>query len=379
MNWGGRMDNINKFTKRIEFDDSNFPTLSVCMIVKNEENGLKRLLPELEKTVDEIIIVDTGSTDRTKKVAAKYGAKVYDFPWVNDFAAARNESLKHATKEYIMWLDGDDSIQRQEISKLKFHLMNNKGTAVFINLNDVKVNREFKSLQLRVFPNNPNIRFRGRVHEQVSFDIEALGIKYSNCPITVTHLGYDSPKTVEKKLERNLEILKEEYKEPGKSEEYLINLHIGKTCLGLNKIDEARPYVEKAYTLVKENKHNVSSDNAFLAVMSKVTILVIDNKSNEAIKVLEDLRELFSSNKTYKLTLGEMYFRNKFYQKAYKELLILKNRRLEVTLVPIEPTEMLKTLTMFLLVSSLSVGDFRTAEGCVGKMFNDSQFKIPRK
>ncbi len=369
----------DKFTKRIVFDDSNFPTLSVCMIVKDEEEGLSNLLPELQNTVDEIIIVDTGSTDQTKEIALKYGAKVFDFPWINDFSAARNESLRHATKGYIMWLDGDDMVEKQDIAKLKFHLMNNKDTAVFINLNDIRLGKEFKSLQLRVFPNNPQIRFIGRAHEQVSFSIEKLGIKYSNCPISITHLGYNNQESVVQKLKRNLEILKDEYAENENNENnYLLNLHIGKTCLGLSEIEQAKPYIKKALDLVKANKHGVSSENAFLAVMSQVTIFMINGEAEKALELLESLRYMFSSNRIFKLTLGEMYFRKGDYVKAYKELLVLKNRRIEVTLVPIEPTDMLRTLTVFLLVSALAVGDFRTTEYCVKNMFHDKNFKIPR-
>lgn len=94
-------------------------TLSLCMIVKNEHDTLGRCLECVKDIADEIIIVDTGSTDDTKEIASKYTDKVYDFEWCYDFAKARNFSFSHATKDYIMWLDADDVILEQDREKLK--------------------------------------------------------------------------------------------------------------------------------------------------------------------------------------------------------------------------------------------------------------------
>lgn len=94
-------------------------TLSLCMIVKNEHDTLGRCLDCIKDIADEIIIVDTGSTDDTKEIALKYTDKVYDFEWVHDFAKARNYSFSKATKDYIMWLDADDIILEADREKLK--------------------------------------------------------------------------------------------------------------------------------------------------------------------------------------------------------------------------------------------------------------------
>jgi len=87
--------------------------ISLCMIVKNEEETLGRCLDSVSGLMDEIIIVDTGSEDRTKEIAAKYTDKVFDFVWTDDFAAARNFSFSKATKDYCMWLDADDILKEE--------------------------------------------------------------------------------------------------------------------------------------------------------------------------------------------------------------------------------------------------------------------------
>jgi len=92
--------------------------LSLCMIVRDEEKNLERCLQSVREAVDEIIILDTGSTDQTKKIAAKYTTHVDDYAWQDDFSAARNASLALATKPFILWLDADDVIEAPQLEKL---------------------------------------------------------------------------------------------------------------------------------------------------------------------------------------------------------------------------------------------------------------------
>lgn len=94
-------------------------TISLCMIVKDEEDTLGRCLASVKDIVDEIIIVDTGSSDRTKEVAGSFASKIYDFKWIDDFSAARNYSFSKATMDYIMWLDADDVLLEEDALKLQ--------------------------------------------------------------------------------------------------------------------------------------------------------------------------------------------------------------------------------------------------------------------
>ena len=92
--------------------------LSLCMIVRNEEQRLEKCLDSVKSAVDEIIIVDTGSTDRTKEIAARYTPHVHDYLWQDDFSAARNQSMALATKPFLLWLDADDVMEAPELKKL---------------------------------------------------------------------------------------------------------------------------------------------------------------------------------------------------------------------------------------------------------------------
>ena len=89
-------------------------TVSLCMIVKNEEDVLARCLESAADLVDEIVIVDTGSTDRTREAAGQFTGRVYDFDWVDDFSAARNYAFSLAEKDYCMWLDADDMLLEED-------------------------------------------------------------------------------------------------------------------------------------------------------------------------------------------------------------------------------------------------------------------------
>jgi glycosyltransferase involved in cell wall biosynthesis len=92
-------------------------TVSLCMIVKNEQDTIGNCLSSIAKAVDEIVIVDTGSTDQTESIVRGYTDRVYRFKWIDDFAAARNFAFRHATKDYILWMDADDILKEEDCNK----------------------------------------------------------------------------------------------------------------------------------------------------------------------------------------------------------------------------------------------------------------------
>lgn len=147
--------------------------ISLCMIVKNEEDVLARCLDSAKTIADEIIIVDTGSTDRTKEIASQYTRYVYDFEWVDDFSAARNFSFSKASMEYCMWLDADDVILPEDQEKIR-HLKQNTqpDTDVVMMLYhgalDEQGKPSFSYYRERIVRNSARYRWQGAVHEAIA-------------------------------------------------------------------------------------------------------------------------------------------------------------------------------------------------------------------
>lgn len=163
-------------------------TISLCMIVKNEEAVLSRCLESVKDIVDEIIIIDTGSTDKTKEIAYHYTEKVYDFKWVDDFSLARNYSFSKATKEYQMWLDADDIItkdNKEKILKLKEDLEPSIDIVTFkYNTHfDKDNNPTLTSTRGRLFKREKNYSWNDPIHEY----IELRGNIYYANDIFISH------------------------------------------------------------------------------------------------------------------------------------------------------------------------------------------------
>ena len=155
---------------------------------------------------NEIIIIDTGSTDKTKKIVSKYTDKIYDFKWINDFSAARNYSFSLATKDYIMWLDADDILKEEDHHKLKElkQTMTNKYDIVMLKYNIAfdKLGRDtFSYYRERLLKRSKNYKWNDRVHEY----IELTG-NLKKEDIAITH-----DKKIKEKSTRNLNIYKEKF------------------------------------------------------------------------------------------------------------------------------------------------------------------------
>ena len=146
-------------------------SLSLCMIVKDEEKTLPLILEKAHLYADEIVIVDTGSTDSTKEIAIKYTDKVFDFVWCDDFSKARNFSFDKASCEYVMWLDGDDLVFDDSINEIK-EWKNTEEKCDFLMCKyitkfDEKYNPIFEFYRERIIKNNKKYRWRNRVHEVI--------------------------------------------------------------------------------------------------------------------------------------------------------------------------------------------------------------------
>ena len=156
--------------------------ISLCLIVKDEEDVLYRCLESVANIVDEIIVVDTGSSDGTKEIAQKFQAKIYDFKWIDDFAAARNYSFSKATKEYILWMDADDYFTNENNQQL-LEIKHNTSTDIDVINMIYSLTRNEKGETLvslrrnRIVKRSKGYQWIGRIHEY----LEVYGnIEYSN-------------------------------------------------------------------------------------------------------------------------------------------------------------------------------------------------------
>ena len=172
--------------------------LSLCMIVKDEAENLSRCLDSVKGVANEIIIVDTGSTDETKKIALAYTEKVYDFNWIEDFAAARNYAASFATGEWILTLDADDELEGEDIKHLLGLIRNNSVEAYFFPTISYVGERPgldtVINLNLRLYRNNKEYKYTGRIHEQLANNIIKINpeAKMESKNVRIYHYGYIS-------------------------------------------------------------------------------------------------------------------------------------------------------------------------------------------
>lgn len=224
--------------------------LSLCMIVKNEEQLLSDCLESVKELVDEIIIVDTGSTDSTVKIANSYNARGFSFDWTDDFSAARNISLEHAAGEWILVLDADERITPENKDKLLTLLSGSsvKNIAYYLNFRSRveagSLGSELIHSHARLFRNGLGIRFNGRIHEQIIDSVTQAGGVIEPTNIIVEHKGYeDEQMSRKRKSDRNISILKkmldDEHENHG-----MACFYLGESYSMLKNWDEAIRYYE---------------------------------------------------------------------------------------------------------------------------------------
>jgi glycosyltransferase involved in cell wall biosynthesis len=187
--------------------------LSLCMIVRNEEHCLAQCLDSVRHLADELIVVDTGSTDRTPSIAAGYGAEVIPFDFaIVDFAAARNHAIARAHSRWILMLDADETLDAASAPKIESLIALDENAGYFLERYNHSPDSASSTTDyvVRLFPNRANYRYRGRVHETIDASILAAGGRLRKTGIRIDHNFAADPEARRRKNRWYIEILNEE-------------------------------------------------------------------------------------------------------------------------------------------------------------------------
>ena len=293
------------------------PTISLAMIVKNEEHTLRECLRSTKDFVNEMVVVDTGSTDSTMDIAKEEGAKVYKTEWRDDFSLARNTALQYCACEWILQLDADDRLVVKDRDAVFSLLNGSEALGYIVTIHSIVENGNVFAPALRLFKNHPSIKYEGIVHEQVYNSIERLGGKIIPLPLMIEHSGYENPKIHKNKAQRNVSLLKKYLSQH--PDDITSILHYGMGLVTLQQYGEAKEQLEK---LLKNPSMPVTG--RVLAFNLLGQIANEEGKAEEALQFAE-------------LSLKE--FENQFYGRSVATVACIHLKQYEQALVFLRETE----------------------------------------
>jgi predicted Zn-dependent protease len=222
---------------------------SLCLIARNEEKALARCLASAADLFEDIVVVDTGSTDRTSEIAAEFGARVIPFAWTDDFAAARNESLRQARGQWVFYLDADETLDdsnREKLRRLLAGLGEENAGYVMLQRSPAANSSgpALRASRIGLFRNVPAHRWQFRVHEQIWPALQATGATIQRTDIVIAHAGYETAELQQQRMQRNLRLLELDRQDhPGQP---FILLNLGWTLLALGQASRALPLLQEA-------------------------------------------------------------------------------------------------------------------------------------
>lgn len=312
------------------------------MIVKNEGHQLAEALSSFQSFADEIIVVDTGSTDNTKKVAQQFTSSVYDFPWCDSFSAARNASLQKATCDCILWLDADDRIEpgdQDKIRSLKRHFKDDR--AFYFILQDMDDSGPTYSFyQLRCIPRRPDVRFYGRVHEKLTLP----GLTLANTDIAIHHHGYKDQALFSQKVRRNFELLEQELEE-GRDDEH-IHFYLAHSYDHFGRQDDAIASMSKyAARLEQQERYTDGASDDSLSVLpmlAQASLFMAERhlrqgQTSQALRHMVKAHALAGEDTQIVFGLACLYQQLGRHPEALAHLKLAINSKCELTVLPRKP------------------------------------------
>ena len=327
----------------VSFRNSSLPIsgdsrsrLGVVMIVKDEEKNIGSLLEDIKGIFDEVVVVDTGSTDRTLEILRSYGVNIGHFNWCDDFSAARNKSIELSAADYLLWLDADDRIDAdagKAILALKSSLPEDKRHAYILKiLNAARDHPETESYQLRIFPRLDGVRFEGRLHEQIMPSLERVpGMKIQAVDITIRHTGYQDEEDMLTKGKRNLAIQLRELREGRDTARQ--NFFIAMSYHALKDYENCLEFIHKA------RKKTSIQENWFRYTFTLATECYMKlNRIDSALKEARDGVSRFPETGTMHYDLGAMYLKAEEYEHAVEALEKASQLGIQIDIFPTPPS-----------------------------------------
>ncbi|QAY67772.1 tetratricopeptide repeat-containing glycosyltransferase family 2 protein [Paenibacillus protaetiae] len=309
--------------------------LSLCMIVKDEENVLDRCLSSVKEIADEIIIIDTGSTDSTKEIASKYTSQIYDFKWIGDFSAARNEGIRKANGKWILVLDADEYFDRTDVLALRSFLEQQIPQANRIFTIDI-LNFVGSSLAestissakvSRIFPNRFNIYYHRPIHEQLISE-QGHHLESADCPVPLYHTGY-LENVLEKKDKhaRNINIFQS--MKQNKSYSVYDLFTVGNEYAMKLDMDKAIYYYKRSIDKANKNPNYFDKPWYQNCVVALIRCYLQTDKLSDAWELIESRVSRWSSYPEYECLKGLVYYQLGFYRhakQAFEEALAIAEK-----------------------------------------------------
>jgi tetratricopeptide (TPR) repeat protein len=303
------------------------PLLAAVMIVKNEEQHLSRCLASIRPVCDEIIVVDTGSTDRTVLIAEEFGAKIFHRVWKNDFADARNESLSHTNAEWVLYIDADEVLTNGDQFPLRHVLTQAHDVAAF----GVQLSPMIGWLpytDFRIWRHDPEIQFVGDIHETTLPDIRRLSLQRDQrlepIPLHIQHVGYESDQT--SKYLRNLPLLLQQLENTPRK----INIigQIGRIHLSLGNNEEAERFLQQAVDIIREDGEKEVTD--VVAMVSLAQLLM--SRAQDSHDLLVEAQALRPDYLVTDFVFAQNHLAHNRYQEALRHASnLLKKRNTNAT------------------------------------------------
>ncbi|WP_051471844.1 glycosyltransferase [Patulibacter minatonensis] len=285
-------------------------TVSLCMIVKDEEAMLHRCLAAAAPWVDELIVVDTGSTDRTVEIAESHGARVLHHVWQNDFAAARNVSFDAATSDWVLYLDADEVLVDGDGPRLRELLGRTWREALFLvetnHTGDLEDGTATTHDAMRLFRHRPERRFKGRLHEQIQHVPAYLPERLEVSTVRIEHFGYLGEVRERKdKVHRNRDLLERQFAD-GEDTPFL-RFNLGMEHVAADDVHAAIPHLLQSWTALRDDPDRGAYGFVPMLASHLVDALRAAGRHDEALARAEEVLELFPSFTDVVLMQGHVH------------------------------------------------------------------------